>query len=676
MKTVRLAVIILFELAMFLAAPEVKAIDCNGIGIYDCDSLSTLAECATTCVERCAQLLAEPDQIIDHPDYCGICQKVSLIPLGGPIAGIMSQTACVTAGASAIKHALCEQGPSRKANCCIKTVEENALPKHGKCLDEKETCKDGTVINYSCCVCAQVADGKKVETKISESRDTYTSCQQKCQALKPPGSIVTTFGAGVFGAPDTSGEPGAAELQQKSAMCFTSEECAKPEYGKSTAAFRAGQGCPSGQGRCVAPEPELTLSFPIGGIKTVQGLRNFIALIFNYLMTIAATAAAVMFVYGGFRYIVGSATENVSRAKEIMLDAAIGLLLTLGAFTILQTVNPATLTLNRLEVFMVNRQRLLSSDMCGDLKLSGSDNKPTGSDKLLFAEAGQAPNYTDVNKATFEIEQGETECGAEYYVQGFDAKRCFGVKCKNGGACVSCKGGGCKAGAAVTSFECKDVSFAGAIKHTGSRYADSVTIFVVCKDALKSANQQLFAYANNNIHTFINAELTGSDSESGTRNYSFAFNGGLLKDEAIEECENEGGVVGFLLGVEYNDPGVLGMAPSIDEVAIVGKNNCGTGLLAGYMDGNSAPSTEWDMEAAIACAINTGSKKLSNPSVYWSLNDFKAAVGMETDRKPLYCNFGLSSGNAPSEPATEPEDHKLWSGKVIPDGFEITCPSI
>jgi hypothetical protein len=672
MRKVFLGIIAVLSLGSFWVAPTALAIDCNGIGIYDCDNASTLIECAVTCVERCSQLLAEPDQIIDHPDYCGICQKVSMIPLGGPIAGIMSQTACVIAGASAIKHALCEQGPSGKANCCMETVEENTLPKHGKCLDEKEKCKDGTVINYSCCVCAQVADGKKVETKISESRDTYTSCQQKCQALKPSGTMVETFGAGVFGAPKTSNEPGAAELQQKSALCFTSEECAKPEYGKSTEAFRAGQGCPSGQGRCVAPEPELTLSFPIGGVKTVQGLRNFIALIFNYLMTIAATAAAVMFVYGGFRYIVGSAAENVSRAKEIMVDAAIGLLLTLGAFTILQTVNPATLSLNRLDVFMINRQRLLSSDMrdmCGDIK-------PMGSDKLSFAAAGQAPNYTDINQAKFEIEQSETECGVEYYVQGFDAKRCFGVKCKNGGGCVQCKGGGCKAGAAATSFECKDVAFAGAIKHIDSRYADKVTLFVVCGDALKTTIDKQNGFANNNIHTVADAELTGPDSESGTRNYSFAISEGSLKNKALEECENEGGVVGFLLGVEYNDPGLLGMAPSIDEVAIVGKNNCGAGLFVGYMDGNSAPSTEWDMEAAIACAINTGSKKLSNPSAYWSSADLKAAVGMGTDKKPLYCNFGLSSSNAPSEPATEPEDHKLWSGKVQADGVEFTCPGI
>jgi len=53
--------------------------------------------------------------------------------------------------------------------------------------------------------------------------------------------------------------------------------------------------------------------------------------------------AIVMVTWGGFRYLIGSSFEDVARGKEIIRDAIAGMLLVIGAFMILQTVNPDTL---------------------------------------------------------------------------------------------------------------------------------------------------------------------------------------------------------------------------------------------------------------------------------------------------------------------------------------------
>lgn len=96
-----------------------------------------------------------------------------------------------------------------------------------------------------------------------------------------------------------------------------------------------------------APTPgPIQLGISIGGVNQVNNIGDYIARAYQYLITISIITAIVMVVYGGFRYLMGSAgAGNVSRGKEIIQDAIAGLLLVLMAYTLLQTVNPATLTL-------------------------------------------------------------------------------------------------------------------------------------------------------------------------------------------------------------------------------------------------------------------------------------------------------------------------------------------
>lgn len=80
-------------------------------------------------------------------------------------------------------------------------------------------------------------------------------------------------------------------------------------------------------------------------------LAQYIAGTYNYLISIAAVAATIMFTWGAFRYLLGSSKAfSIERGKEIMKDAVIGLLLVFGAHMILRTVNPATLTLEALYI--------------------------------------------------------------------------------------------------------------------------------------------------------------------------------------------------------------------------------------------------------------------------------------------------------------------------------------
>ncbi|GEM_PF-6420845 len=99
---------------------------------------------------------------------------------------------------------------------------------------------------------------------------------------------------------------------------------------------------PTNADRAAVP---ITLSQPIDGVTVVTDVGNYIAVVYRYMIGLAGTAAVIMIVYGGFLYLLGSSTGSVSEGKKIIQDAIIGLLLVLGSYTILSTVNPNTLSL-------------------------------------------------------------------------------------------------------------------------------------------------------------------------------------------------------------------------------------------------------------------------------------------------------------------------------------------
>lgn len=88
------------------------------------------------------------------------------------------------------------------------------------------------------------------------------------------------------------------------------------------------------------------LAVPIGGVSEVDGLPDYINVAYRYMVTIVLVVAIVMVVYGGFRYLVGASLGDIQAGKKIIQDAIVGMLLVLGAYTILSTINPATTLLS------------------------------------------------------------------------------------------------------------------------------------------------------------------------------------------------------------------------------------------------------------------------------------------------------------------------------------------
>ncbi|MBI4138871.1 hypothetical protein HY479_01840 [Candidatus Uhrbacteria bacterium] len=490
--------------------------------------------------------------------------------------------------------------------------------------------------------------------------------------LGPTAHPYKEVGAAAIATPSTEVAPTAQQVQQINALCFTATECASKDYGGSASAFRTSPEykCPEGQGRCIAPEPDIGLSSPLGNVTTVKGLKSYVAAAFNYLILIVATAAAVMFVWGGFRYIFGSAFTDIARAKEIMIDAAIGLFLSFAAVTILQTINPATLTLGALDVFLIKKQTIFTGLACDKIQ----SNKP-----LKFADAGVAPNLIPKTTETkYDIEVQNTLCNRKYHVEGLDLGSCTGSSCKEKGekfTCLPCSGGlkpqDC--GDRTSGFACGVDPFSGKVswvKTVIDFNTDSMVPLLVCNAAQGGSAVTFDTVAANvkpytdvevkydyyeSVDTFSIESLANAIYKIGSTSYHLPITEKMI-EEGNKFCEGSGSSFrGIVLGVPYL--AISGVAESLatslstPDYLIVTKDMCGnTPQFAGYADGTRGRFASTLYQVAYFCAMKNHSStpSLHNINNYWTVQDLENALSGTT---PIHCDLAFNSTNAKDEPS-------------------------
>ena len=108
------------------------------------------------------------------------------------------------------------------------------------------------------------------------------------------------------------------------------------------------------------PIPGLTFQTATisGGRLTSNQLGQYIAAMYRYAVAIVLMTAIIMTVYGGFRYLIGASLGDIKAGKQIIQDAIVGMILVLGAYLILQTVNPDTIMFRPLVLTTVDAEDL------------------------------------------------------------------------------------------------------------------------------------------------------------------------------------------------------------------------------------------------------------------------------------------------------------------------------
>lgn len=172
-----------------------------------------------------------------------------------------------------------------------------------------------------------------------------------------------------------------------------------------------------------------------GGYIEIPFFAQYVAAVYKFLMVISAIAAAVMIVYGGFLYIAAASGAKVRQGRTIIVDAVIGLILILGTYVILNTVNPDTLKLNAVKVSLVRPQEY--SYMAGrydapntmsdiGIQAGASPGDPTNHGIPSGSCPGRDPKYVDPNHKTFKL--GNVDIPTSWYSICTKQGRCLDQK--------------------------------------------------------------------------------------------------------------------------------------------------------------------------------------------------------------------------------------------------------
>lgn len=91
-----------------------------------------------------------------------------------------------------------------------------------------------------------------------------------------------------------------------------------------------------------APNFSYELEVPIGNFNLVTGgIGQYLSTIYNFGVSIAGILAVVMIMYGGFRWLTAMGSSGtITKAKETIVAAIVGLVLLLCSYLLLYTINP------------------------------------------------------------------------------------------------------------------------------------------------------------------------------------------------------------------------------------------------------------------------------------------------------------------------------------------------
>lgn len=514
------------------------------------------------------------------------------------------------------------------------------------------TCGEGT-FNSSC-------TGKVAGTpfRVGTGLRTKEECMADCEIANAEAASKCAGNLPLLNVADSGTASGQATISQSvnsgdRALCFSKEQCDEKE-----GTWEAYNKCPDDGGRCYAPPPSVTLNTALGPITEISGFDNYVLAVFRYMLSIVVFVATVMFIWGAFRYLFGSAVGGVGRGKKIMQDAVIGMILLLCSVGILRTINPETAKLKSLKVYMVNTELFVQSAYCKDLP---------SSTRLAEAGAyGSTPATRESVEASGQFTQAPSraKCGYLYYPSGTVSEgACQGTYCEAPNeVCVSCASGEPKACDRIKSEKkvCDPRIFAGSITYKNERYPEEIYLVAVCEAAQVSTSQQdkeaivagnMLVVSEENLST---VGKTSGDTKTDTNDAgdaSYYLNPTTADiQKAVDLCNhtdsagNQNSLRGFLIGVQYNDGAI-----ATDEIALLSKQNCagGSGVFDGYATGRIG-SDSADLARAYLCGLQKSPPKfLKSSSIYWTKEEIEAAIA---GRKAQSCDFDLSNENAPSDP--------------------------
>ncbi len=204
-------------------------------------------------------------------------------------------------------------------------------------------------------------------------------------------------------------------------VCWGSEECAKQKglWDTENQPFQ----CEPNKRYCYPPPESISLNVHIGATTEVSDIGTYINAFYSYGLGAAALIAIVLIMVGGAQYILGSGIGSVEAGKKRIGNAVTGLVILLGAYLLLNTINP----------YLVNWKTIKLPKIKPALFVQGSCN-----------------NYSDQGYIVEPVKDGDIYCGNDGIIMTspdgvqmstkcvYDACTMKGQFCSNNSGAYSC----------------------------------------------------------------------------------------------------------------------------------------------------------------------------------------------------------------------------------------------
>ncbi len=122
---------------------------------------------------------------------------------------------------------------------------------------------------------------------------------------------------------------------------------------------------------------KIWLNVPILQVKQVKDVSKYIRVVYEWMVKSGIIISIVLIMVGGMQYAFGAITpEQISKAKKRIINSIIGLVLLLGSYLLLFTINPQLLNLKVPSLPLVKAIILPDNQSCGEYKANGYVIRP------------------------------------------------------------------------------------------------------------------------------------------------------------------------------------------------------------------------------------------------------------------------------------------------------------
>ncbi len=221
-------------------------------------------------------------------------------------------------------------------------------------------------------------------------------------------------------------------------LCWHKKECDEmraqilkkdlKDVAKDTSGWLNEEPCQAeGWGKCL-PSGITVTEVAFGGKKQFANLGEFLKTNYDLAITIAGILAVIMIIVAGVQWVSsGGNSEMITSAKKRIGGALTGLLIAYLSYTILNTINPATVNLRLPQTFLLRPSKIVPQ-YCREA--TGVTNFAKASDK---GEKVDPKKMQDPNVKMVLTTPDKMACGDNYFLEGGGGATCMGSACSEKG---------------------------------------------------------------------------------------------------------------------------------------------------------------------------------------------------------------------------------------------------